>query len=130
MTELPTVSVLIGTRDRLLPLTRCLKSILSQDYPNLELIVLDDCSEQKDIPDVVASQLDCTSVRFMRSAVLLGVAGGRNLLIQEAPVAPRRHRISSARGVRGRLVQFNGLNAGRDSTNRVSTKPGAVQGKP
>ncbi len=42
---LPLVSVLVPARDEALNIERCLRSLLAQDYPNLEVIALDDNSE-------------------------------------------------------------------------------------
>lgn len=46
-TDLPTVSVLIPARDEDENLSECINSVLSSDYPKLEIIVLDDCSQDK-----------------------------------------------------------------------------------
>lgn len=43
--DLPTVSVLIPARNEDTQLTDCIESVLSNDYPKLEVIVLDDCSQ-------------------------------------------------------------------------------------
>lgn len=45
--ELPTVSLLIPARNETLDLEECLRSALASDYPKLEIIVLDDCSQAK-----------------------------------------------------------------------------------
>lgn len=42
--ELPTVTVAIPARNETIDLQECLKSIIANDYPKLEIIVLDDCS--------------------------------------------------------------------------------------
>ncbi len=41
----PFVSVLVPARNEELNIRNCVESILGQDYPRMELIVLDDCSE-------------------------------------------------------------------------------------
>ncbi len=41
----PLVSVLVPARNEELNIKRCVESVMNQDYPRLELIVLDDCSE-------------------------------------------------------------------------------------
>lgn len=46
-TELPTVSVCIPARNETLDLPSCLSALLKSDYPKLEIIVLDDCSQDK-----------------------------------------------------------------------------------
>lgn len=46
-TDLPTVSVLIPARDEDENLAECINSVLASDYSKLEIIVLDDCSQDK-----------------------------------------------------------------------------------
>jgi chlorobactene glucosyltransferase len=45
--DLPTVSLLIPARNETIDLEECLRSALASDYPKLEIIVLDDCSQAK-----------------------------------------------------------------------------------
>lgn len=45
--ELPTVTVAIPARNETADLEECLKSVLANDYPKLEVIVLDDCSHDR-----------------------------------------------------------------------------------
>lgn len=45
--ELPTVSVAIPARNEDQQLEDCLRSVLASDYPKLEVIVLDDCSQDR-----------------------------------------------------------------------------------
>lgn len=78
------VSVLIGSRNRPNVLFRCLDSILSQDYPDFEVLVLDDASDQVDLCQVLRKQFSDSHMRCLRSDVQLGVAGGRNRLMVEA----------------------------------------------
>jgi glycosyltransferase involved in cell wall biosynthesis len=46
-TALPSVSVCIPARDETKDLSDCLQSLLTSDYPKLEILVLDDCSQQR-----------------------------------------------------------------------------------
>jgi GT2 family glycosyltransferase len=78
------VSILIGSRDRFDVLTRCLNSTLSQDYAPLEILVLDDNSSRYHLADLLAAQFQDTRLRCFRSDHSLGVAGGRNFLMQQA----------------------------------------------
>jgi hypothetical protein len=50
--DLPTVSVCIPARNEDEQLEECLQSLLASDYPKLEVIVLDDCSQDK-TPEVI-----------------------------------------------------------------------------
>lgn len=78
------VSVLIGTRDRINVLTRCLHSVLAQDYPALEVIVLDDASSQYRLADLLRAEFTDPRLCCLRVDESLGVAGGRNRLLAEA----------------------------------------------
>ena len=80
----PTVSVLIGTRDRREPLLQCLTSILSQTYRELEILVLDDCSQHLDVREYLDRHVSDARLMCFRADRQLGVAGGRNLLMQRA----------------------------------------------
>lgn len=45
--DLPSVSVCIPARNETAQLSSCLESIIGSDYPKLEVLVLDDCSQDK-----------------------------------------------------------------------------------
>lgn len=45
--EKPSVSILIPARNEEHTITRCLQSLLAQDYPHFEVLVWDDCSTDK-----------------------------------------------------------------------------------
>jgi len=51
--ELPTVSVLIPARNEDDYLIEALKTVVANDYPKLEILVLDDCSSTARIPEIV-----------------------------------------------------------------------------
>ena len=53
--ELPSLSVLIPARDETDALQTCLHSILTNDYPKMEVLVLDDCSVSKRTPEIIRS---------------------------------------------------------------------------
>ncbi len=53
--DLPTVSVLIPARNESDSLFRCLESLVSSDYPKLEVLVLDDCSQNKKTAEIIKS---------------------------------------------------------------------------
>ncbi|HSX23694.1 MAG TPA: glycosyltransferase [Candidatus Saccharimonadales bacterium] len=52
--ELPTVTVAIPARNETQELEECLNSLIANEYPKLEIIVLDDCSQDK-TADVIRS---------------------------------------------------------------------------
>lgn len=78
------VSVLIGSRNRLSVLIRCLESVLCQNYSDLEILVLDDASDEVDLCQELMERFSDPRLRCLRSDVQLGVAGGRNRLMAEA----------------------------------------------
>lgn len=51
--DLPTVSVAIPARNETEDLEECLRSILASDYPKLEVLVLDDCSQTKRTAEII-----------------------------------------------------------------------------
>ena len=79
------VSVLIGSRNRPDVLKQCLESVITQDCPNLsEILVLDDGSAPRYREHYASLGRVDPRVRCLLSQEALGVAGGRNLLIEEA----------------------------------------------
>lgn len=80
----PPIAVLVATRNRPESLLRCLKSILGQDYPNIEVLILDDFSKGIQICDLVSSEMGDPRVKCFRSDQQLGVAGARNFLMRKA----------------------------------------------
>lgn len=52
-TELPTVTVAIPARNETDELQACLESLVTSDYPKLEIIVLDDCSQTRRTPEII-----------------------------------------------------------------------------
>lgn len=51
--EAPTVTVAIPARNETDDLYECLQSLLSNEYPKLEVLVLDDCSQLKRTPEII-----------------------------------------------------------------------------
>jgi glycosyltransferase involved in cell wall biosynthesis len=51
---LPPISVVVCTRDRAFSLERCLKSLAKLDYPIYEVVVVDNCSQDKEVREVVS----------------------------------------------------------------------------
>lgn len=63
--ELPSISVLIPARNESDELVQCLESIVANDYPKLEIIVLDDCSTSRRTPEIIR-QFAQDGVQFIR----------------------------------------------------------------
>ncbi len=64
--ELPTVTVAIPARNETKDLEECLRSVLANPYPKLEILVLDDCSQDK-TAEVIKSFAH-QGVRFIKGA--------------------------------------------------------------
>lgn len=79
--HLPLVSVIISTRNRLTIFQNALQSVYAQDYPELEILVVDDASEDG-TSDYVRSQHP--DVRLFHFEVNRGYITARNLMMREA----------------------------------------------
>lgn len=51
--KLPTLTVAIPARNETDDLEACLQSLIASTYPKLEIIVLDDCSQEKRTPEII-----------------------------------------------------------------------------
>lgn len=83
MSELPMVSAVVTTHNRLDLLPRALDSVAMQDYSNLELVVVDDGSEQP-ADSVVEQYRDVLPVRYIRNEQPQGACRARNQGIEAA----------------------------------------------
>jgi glycosyltransferase involved in cell wall biosynthesis len=66
--ELPTLTVAIPARNETEDLELCLKSLIASDYPKLEIIVLDDCSQNTRTPEIIRDFAH-DGVRFLSGKV-------------------------------------------------------------
>jgi len=78
----PLISVVIATRERALSLARCLKSLSRLDYPNYEVIVVDNDPVTEDTAQLVRQWTDF-SVHYIRED-RRGLAAAHNRGLQEA----------------------------------------------
>lgn len=53
LSDLPTLTVAIPARNETDDLQECLHSLIASDYPKLEIIVLDDCSQLRRTPEII-----------------------------------------------------------------------------
>jgi chlorobactene glucosyltransferase len=74
--ELPTVTIAIPARNETPKLTSCLESIVASDYPKLEILVLDDNSQDKTAEVIKSFALQ--GVRFIKGDVLRGTWLAKN----------------------------------------------------
>ncbi len=85
--QMPTVSVCIPARNETEDLEACLASLISCDYPKLEILVLDDCSQNQRTPEIIRSFAH-DGVRFIQGAepseTWLAKNQAYNRLVQEA----------------------------------------------
>lgn len=80
----PQVSVYLPTRNRLSLLQRAVDSVLAQDYPNLELLVVDDASSDGTIEYLEARAVADHRLRVLRNHDNLGACRSRNAAIAAA----------------------------------------------
>jgi chlorobactene glucosyltransferase len=64
--ELPFVSILVPARNEEAKIGRCLESLISQNYPNLEIVVIDDRSEDKTGEIIEAYAKKDSRIRFVK----------------------------------------------------------------
>ena len=82
MDNAPLVSVVIPAYNRANTIKRCIDSILAQTYENLEIIVVDDCSQDGTYEAVRAMNND--KIRCFRLARNLGACIARNTGVENA----------------------------------------------
>ncbi len=80
LAQLPTVSVCIPARNEDTVLLECLQSVLASDYPKLEIIVLDDCSQDKTAG--IVRQFAHDGVRFIQGELPASGWLGKNQAMQ------------------------------------------------
>jgi len=76
---LPAISVIVCTRDRPLSLKRCLETLALLDYPAYEVVVVDNCSRDPKVAEIVSE----SGFRYVRED-RPGLDWARNRGIQEA----------------------------------------------
>ena len=82
MSLLPSISVILAVKNGARYLEESLRSVVTQDHPPCEILVLDD--ESTDETESIARTFESQGVRFISNRPSLGIAGSRNLGIQLA----------------------------------------------
>lgn len=72
MKDLPKVSIIIPTYNRANYLPQAIESALSQDYPNLEVVVSDNCSTDE-TPEIVKKYMNDEKFRYFRNKENIGM---------------------------------------------------------
>lgn len=85
--DLPAITVAVPARNETEDLQACLEAIIASNYPKLEVLVLDDCSQTKRTPEIIRSFAH-DGVRFIQgeppSDTWLPKNQAYNRLVQEA----------------------------------------------
>lgn len=81
MTSPMLVSIVIVTRNRCQAVLECLRSVKMQDYPHIELLIVDNASGDNTCEAITQAY---PHARILRQSTNTGAAGGRNIGIREA----------------------------------------------
>lgn len=81
MKKLPKISVLITTFNREVLLRRSIQSVIDQDYPNIELVIIDDAST--DNTEAVVKSFNSDIIRYIKNPQNLGKKYGDRILFQK-----------------------------------------------
>jgi len=82
--KLPLVSIYMPTKNRLELLKRAIQSVLAQSYPNIELLVVDDGSEDGSYEYLTQLAEQNANIRVFRHEKSVGACVARNLAIKHA----------------------------------------------
>ena len=83
-TALPLISVYMPTFNRATMAIRAIDSVLAQDYPNIELLVVDDASTDDTWHRLTNKYINDERIRFFRQSSGQGACAARNRAISEA----------------------------------------------
>lgn len=75
----PNVSVIIPMHNGELYISRCIESVINQSYKNIEIIVVDDCSDDNSCKIVNDYINEFSQIKYVKNNVCMGAASTRNL---------------------------------------------------
>lgn len=84
--EFPLVSIIIPNYNLGKFLLETIQNLLCQNYCNIELIVVDDCSSERETKDIIKhlSSLNNSKIKVVQAVANIGLAAVRNLAISHA----------------------------------------------
>lgn len=82
--HLPLISVYMPTYNRVAMAIRAIESVLAQDYPHIELLVVDDASTDDTWQVLTNKYINDERIRFFRQSTGQGACAARNRAIAEA----------------------------------------------
>lgn len=77
-------SIIIIVKDTKQYLSKCLDSVINQTFQNYEIIIIDDCSEDKSMDIVCKYQKDVSAIKYIYLENSIGPGGARNYGINVA----------------------------------------------
>jgi len=84
MSQYPLISVYMPTYNRAQMACRAIDSVLAQDYPHFELIVVDDASKDDTVAVLTARYANDSRIKILRQETGQGACAARNRAIAEA----------------------------------------------
>ncbi|EJL6998688.1 glycosyltransferase family 2 protein, partial [Vibrio cholerae] len=78
------VSVIMPAYNSSLTIKDSIKSVIVQSYKNIELIIVDDCSEDNTVEIIQSFSTLDPRIKLIRNMINLGVAKSRNKAIADA----------------------------------------------
>lgn len=80
----PLVTIGIACFNAAQTIERALSSACAQDWPNTEVLIVDDCSTDASVAVIEAFASNCAFVRLIRHEINTGPAGARNTILKNA----------------------------------------------
>lgn len=112
--DLPSVTIAIPARNETDDLEECLHSVLGLDYPKLEILVLDDCSQLKRTPAIIRDFAHA-GVRFLKGEAPDNTWQAKNYAYHQL-----------AKAANGEIILFCGVDIRFDSNSLKQLVQGMV----